>query len=243
MRLVFDVGNTRIKWAWVDEGKLAHGGSWMHRGCSDWTLPPELTGAASAAYAVSVASEQTNTRLSDAVAERFGVSLRYFKASPSAGGVRNAYVEAARLGADRWAAIVAAYRRGGPACVMDCGSAVTVDTVDAHGRHLGGMILPGLAMMRRALKQDTAALPEVEHGDIRLFASDTDTAIRSGTLLGLAAMLDGLAMQIRQEVGESMRLYMTGGDSAAIAEAMRVEALLLPDMVLEGVAVLAGELS
>lgn len=241
--LLFDVGNTRIKWGWWEDGRIGATDAAVHRE-SQWTLPSAAAGwRPRRAAAVSVAGPAVNAQLAAEVQRRWGLELEFLWPTAAAAGVRNGYTEPGRLGADRWAAVVAAHRRAGAACVIDCGSAVTVDAVTAGGEHVGGIIIPGLAMMRRALVQDTHRLPAVEHGPVELFARDTVTAVRSGTLVGLAAMLEGLAARVRARLGAELPLYLTGGDASELASQLRVPVQVAPDLVLEGVALLAEETS
>ena len=87
------------------------------------------------------------------------MAVRYLakaKLGLESGSVRNGYEDIAQLGVDRWAAIVGAYTHFGSAvCIVDAGTAVTVDLVRDGGRHLGGLIVPGLQLMRSSLEQDT----------------------------------------------------------------------------------------
>jgi len=242
MKLLLDVGNTRVKWALGTPPQTAASGTVTHRDAAQWQLPDAWTQQPTEAFAVSVAGAAVNERLRTQLTDSAGITLRYIHPSAQAAGVRNTYLHPERLGADRWAAVVAAYHRGrGPACVIDCGSAATVDSVTAEGEYVGGVIMPGLAMMRRALNRDTAQLPRAGDGDVTLFARDTDAAIRSGTALGLVAMIEGIVVRLRETLGRELRVYLIGGDADALYGHLRVETTRAPQLVLEGVAILAEE--
>jgi type III pantothenate kinase len=243
MILVFDVGNTRVKWGWAEGRSLLRSVGCLHRGQPDWQLAKEGPQAVDAAYAVSVGAASVNERLAQLVRRRWGCELHMLRSQRRSGGVTNGYAMPQQLGADRWAAVVGAHARGHAACVFDCGSAVTVDAVTQNGEHLGGMILPGLAMMRRALREDTASLPLVEHGPVELLARDSDTGIRSGTLLGLAGTLDALGAAIQERLREPLTFYITGGDAEELSRYMRVPLTLAPNLVLEGLVLLAEEVT
>lgn len=243
MVLLLDIGNTRIKWAWTtDSTELRYGGVVTHARdpellLTGWTSyePPDRVVAAS------VAGDALTGAARRWVERRWGVDFRLVRASAEAAGVRNGYAEPGRLGADRWAAIVGAYRLSGTAvCIADCGSAVTVDGVDSGGRHRGGLILPGCRLMRRALHQGTAELPLVDDSAARLFAADTTTAIASGTVLAVAATVEWLACHMSDELGTNAELWLTGGDAPTLIPHLRLPFRHAPDLVLQGLAILAA---
>ncbi|RFA25172.1 hypothetical protein CAI21_19990 [Alkalilimnicola ehrlichii] len=241
MRLLFDIGNTRIKWGWSAGAAFVPGGQVQHRDVARWALPIEADVPPSEVLAVSVAGPEVNARLEDAIAQQFGLPTRFITSAAKAGPVVNAYVEPEKLGIDRWAALVGAYSPDFSACVVDCGSALTVDTVTAAGAHLGGLIIPGLAMMRRSLTNDAHQLPVVDDASVALFAADTKTAIGSGTLLGLAAMIDGIVAAVRNRIDGPLKVYLTGGDADTVRPLLGVPVELEPDLVLKGLALLAEE--
>ncbi len=118
-----------------------------------------------------------------------------FAAAASAGGVVNGYDNPAQLGADRWAALIGA--RGlhaGPALVVMAGTATTVDCLDAQGVFRGGLILPGLDLMRRSLARNTAGLPEA-CGGYRVLPTNTDDAIVSGCIAATVGAIERMAKQ------------------------------------------------
>jgi len=141
-----------------------------------------------------------------------------------------------RVGTDRLLAALAAYRRAGGACiVVDAGTAVTVDAVDAGGTFLGGAIFPGPGLMARSLAEGTARLPAVEIQSAaaleRPIGKDTEAAIRSGVTRAVAAAVARLAVDMRDEIGNTVSVYVTGG-YAPPADDRRW--MVLPDLVLEG---------
>lgn len=243
MALLLDIGNTRIKWGWLGaSGDVRSGGAAAH------AADPEqlLTGWAAAAkparvVAASVAGDAVTGKVRRWVERHWNVDFQLIHASAEAAGVTNGYADPGRLGADRWAAIVAAYRLSGTAiCVADCGSAVTIDGVDADGRHRGGLIAPGYRLMRHALHQGAAELPLVNAGAVQLFGTDTATAIASGTLLAVAATVEQLAGRMSGELGADVQLWLTGGDAPALIPHLRLPFRHAPELVLQGLAMLAG---
>ncbi|MDZ7824718.1 MAG: type III pantothenate kinase [Gammaproteobacteria bacterium] len=154
--LEIDVGNSRLKWRRIRDGVI------LDRGAMPATLPLEswrLAGGdpATLARVGSVAGADFDRELEARLLALGVEEVRFAASSDRCGRLRAGYREPARLGVDRWLALVAgAARVEGAFAVLDAGSALTLDLVDADGRHLGGWILPGLRMMRRALLDGTA---------------------------------------------------------------------------------------
>ena len=115
--------------------------------------------------------------------------------------------------------------------MVDCGSAITVDILDTRGQHLGGMIAPGLLLMREALRQGTA-LPPVPGGVIDILGDDTQAAIQAGTTVALLGLIERACRQ----APPNARLLLTGGDAEQLASLMAAPYELCPDLVLEGLA-------
>ncbi len=251
MRLLVDLGNTRLRWAALDAaGRLGRVASVVHAGRSlgdvlegAWAglAPPE------AVLLCSVADAAASEAVVRWCRQRWGVLVERVEARAEGWGVRNAYHEPARLGPDRWAALVGARALfpERPVCVVDCGTAVTIDVLDAQGRHLGGLITPGLALMRRALAAGTAAIGEAEAGGgrpegVSLLARSTRDGVTAGTLCALVALVDRVSADLRAELGEGLVRVLTGGDAVAVAgllaEAWRHE----PTLVLQGLARMAA---
>lgn len=237
--LLVDLGNTRIKWCRALDGRLiGPGASAVHGGGLEAVLQ-QWAGEARPAEVriVSVAPAVLAQTLAAWVSHHWDRPVRFLRSGPTANGIVNGYKEPARLGADRWAAVLGAQaRESGPAVVVDCGSATTLDAVDAACAHRGGLILPGLSLMRGALHRGTAGLPLAGEKSTALFARDTEAAISSGTLLGLATSVDGLAAAMAAEMGGA-RLWLTGGDAPKLVPYLRGAFEHVPDLVLEGLAV------
>ena len=246
MKLLFDVGNTRIKWAMELDGRLLEAGSVTHRGISAADavgFVAKLTGSPSSAWAVNVAGPDIEAALRQAVMARFNLSLRLARTTAAYGGVTNGYTNYEQLGADRWAAIVACgHRFKRPICVVDIGTAVTIDLVREGGAHQGGIILPGLQLMLGALRQDTSDIDifanssrgDVPDGD--WFGRDTLTAIHRGALFALRAAITEAARSL--DDGRPL-VILTGGDAPQVGELAGCDTLLEPDLVLHGLALLS----
>jgi len=157
--------------------------------------------------------------------------------------VRNAYAEPARLGVDRFLGLVAAHAEvTGPCVLAGCGTALTLDALDADGTHLGGLIAPSPTLMLDALAGATARLARPERARVGEIADNTADALQSGTKLAAVALIERFLARAGDRFGARATLVLTGGGSAdlsaLLAPAHRVE----PDLVLRGLARFADEM-
>ncbi|MDH7453992.1 type III pantothenate kinase [Luteimonas composti] len=232
---LFDLGNSRLKAAPLGEDGLpgdvlafAHDGMALAAGW-DSVLPPRID----AAHVASVAAPALRVALLDALAARAGrISLA--STQPAWAGLRIAYAEPAKLGVDRFLTLLAARRRGGASLLVGVGTALTIDLVDAGGRHHGGRIAPSPTMMREALHARAAQLPAVG-GGYRVFAADTGDALASGCL-GAALALVGQSREAAVDAcGGPVALLLHGGGAEALLPHL-ADAVHAPALVLEGLA-------
>jgi type III pantothenate kinase len=241
-RLLVDIGNTRIKWALAHSGRLWPG---LPFATADpdfgraWSaLPPPV-----ALWVSTVAKPELAASLSDWSARRWGLSPRFVQSEARACGVTSGYDEPARLGVDRWLALIGARGRCRDAlCVADCGTAITVDWMDAEGRHRGGLIAPGLAMMRDSLARGAHGLRRSEVAAVSAgFGHDTATAISGGTAWAAAGLIERAVREAARVLDGSLSLLLTGGDGAMLAELVARPADFAPDLILEGLWAMAEE--
>ncbi len=243
--LVVDAGNSSLKWA------LAHGlelDGQARRPYREATLSEILDSGWSElakperVMVASVAGDAAQETLRSWVAARWDEDAEFVVPGHASHGVINAYMSPERLGADRWAALIAAYRRfGGPCCIVDCGTAVTIDAVSASGEHLGGLILPGITMMRRALVENTQQIGPVSRGQVSLLARNTEDAVTAGTLYTVVAAVDRIVADVAAELGGPVVRVATGGDAQMLLPLLTEGWRHEPDLVLHGLAFLAEE--
>lgn len=242
--LLIDLGNTRCKWAWHDGRVLQASSVLLHRGQE---FPALLTQAFARqprpdrVYIASVADVARRDMLVHWLREHWSISADLL-ISPAAGnGLKNAYLEPARLGCDRWAAMVAAFQQARSAvCVVDLGSAITLDVVAASGQHLGGLILPGLHAMGDALTRHTT-LDAVDFSqDVSaLLATSTQAAMARGITYAVSSLITQLLSDLKQQRQIAAACYLTGGDSTVIAPLLQLPYVIDPDLVLKGLALIA----
>ncbi|MCP4043195.1 MAG: type III pantothenate kinase [Gammaproteobacteria bacterium] len=155
-------------------------------------------------------------------------------------GVINAYSTPRNLGVDRWAAMIGAYSLFQQAvCIVDCGTAVTVDAISTRGSHLGGLILPGLAMMRRSLTESTDGISVAVTGEISLLTGNTEDGVAAGTMYAVVAAIEHIAGEVTARLGSETVKVITGGDAEVIRQFLEGDWAHEPALVLRGLEVMA----
>ena len=217
MNLCLDIGNTKVALAVFSGDKLIrlarmeHGGLLTHEGFFSYMEKVIGVRSIKKAAVVSVVPEMTKT-VSGVIRELLAVNPLVIHARLLP-GFRVSYRRPEQLGADRLMNAFAAWKLyGGPALVVDIGTAVTWDAVDARGVFRGGAIAPGPGLMIKALSERTAQLPEVVLKKSPLAAGrDTAECIRSGVYWGTVGMIEELARRITKELKIKPKLVLTGG--------------------------------
>ena len=242
--LVLDVGNSRIKWGlhsgrgWISFGATANNeiGTLALREWQNLPRPIRIVG-------VNVAGEPARMRVEVQLA-RWRVPLQWLTATAAAGGVVNRYAQPGQLGADRWAALVAARQRAvaaelfpPPVVVVNAGTAVTIDALDADGVFRGGVILPGLRLMLRALAEHTAGL-KASPGSYRDFPTNTGDALYSGAVQAITGAIGEMRARLASDAG-AVRCLLAGGAANDIAPHLGGAVEVVDNLVLEGVLALA----
>lgn len=146
-------------------------------------------------------------------------------------GVHIAYPDPARYGIDRWLTLIAVRSWQQNVVIVDAGTALTIDALDAAGQHRGGYIVPGLALMRRALVNDTFALPAVAASQSRAPGHNTADAIANGAVLTLSAAVTAACAEYALSPS---RLVWTGGDAPVLAAHVQPAGEQMPDLVIAG---------
>ncbi len=242
MRLLIDIGNSQIKWqcrainAVRTSGRVGWRDQDLHllldRQWNGFAVPDEV-------WVSNVAGPAMVEKLSEWTAKYWNQTPHFARVTERACGVRNGYTTPTQLGVDRWLALIAAWRmRRCAACVADCGTAVTVDALSPHGEHLGGLIMPGLHLMRQALVANTHAIREEARGAAAMFARNTQDGINAGGIHAVAALIDRVATVLKRRAGE-VQCLLTGGDAETVQTVLTHEFERIPNLVLDGLAVIA----
>lgn len=240
--LLFDIGNSRVKWAWLEGARLhGHGSAAREqfdiRAVAEPVLPP------SRIVVSNVAAQTFAERFTGLVKKRWGVAPEFIRAEAQGYGVSNAYHEPRKLGVDRWAALIGALSlNSGACCIVDCGTAVTVDILAQDGRHLGGVIMPGLHLMRRALletAQITYTTGAHEAVQLTPFARDTQEAVTHGTLYAVISGIERAVAEAASAGTGDMTRFISGGDALRLLPLLGAGYRHEPHLVLQGLARIA----
>ncbi|MGN6706184.1 MAG: type III pantothenate kinase [Rhodanobacter sp.] len=243
MRLLLDLGNSRLKWALQGPAP-----AWLAQGVLEWREDlATLAGAAWAGFprstrvvGASVVDDAREQRVAAVVRQAFGSAPEWLRTPASACGVRNAYAEPQRLGVDRFLAMVAAHASHRAPCVLaSAGTALVVDALTADGRHLGGLIAPGVQLMQRSLLDATAQVRPQRPGDILQLADNTADAVTSGCWQAAAALIERFHAHMRPRLGGEPTLILDGGDAPRLAPLLSLPVQAGQDSVLRGLAVWA----
>lgn len=247
--LAIDVGNTRLKWALYDAPKpqaraLAQGAEFLENidrlAEGPWSrlpAPQHMLGCL-------VASDAIKHRVAEQM-EIWDVAPQWVVASTAEAGLVNGYDHPARLGADRWVAMIGAWHRlkrqarTQPLVVVMVGTAVTVDAIDATGRFMGGLIVPGHGIMLRALESGTAGL-QVPTGNVCTFPTNTSDALTSGGTFAIAGAIHRMVEHLRVHCGTEPCCVMTGGAGWKMAPSMSVDFELVDNLLFDGLLEMAS---
>jgi type III pantothenate kinase len=242
MKVLFDYGNSRLKWARSDNGIQQSGlladydlstlSDKLDKALGNLEAPQE-------AWISSVAGEKATGELKNWLRKRWSLEGHLIRAETEAYGVVNSYTHPAQLGSDRWAALIAVrHRYTQPATIVDCGTAVTVDLINDN-RFYGGVILPGIQLARESLVANTAQLQSKGDADISSIAKTTSSGIQAGTLLGLAGAINYVVKYQQRDEGLSSKVYLTGGNASLVRPYLDLDLEVIDDLVLQGIEVIA----
>jgi len=229
----FDMGNTRAKFWRCQDGVIEARFTAVHDGKIQGLLdglPAAFADKPDAVLGASVLDEVAVADFTMQCREGWALSPGFARSSAAHAGVVNAYAEPGKLGVDRWLALIALREQKMDVCVVDCGTAITVDVLGSSGQHRGGYILPGLSMMAAVLQQETKRVRfDVADMSASLaLGRGTGEAVRHGALAAVAALIERLVKEGR------LSLVLTGGDAAAVAAGLTCPYVLEPELLLHG---------
>ncbi|MGH8303817.1 MAG: type III pantothenate kinase [Steroidobacteraceae bacterium] len=249
--LLVDIGNSRIKWAWLADGRLGKTQAAEYSGWVPRDFVRRVIGSRNRIERILVANVA-----GDAVSDTLAAGARLAGAPEpervttrrSACGVTVGYVDPWRLGVDRLLAMIGAHRRFNkkPVCTVAVGTAMTFDLVAADGRHWGGAIIPAPPLMVSSLLDSTNGIRRRAQGGASgrghaLFGRSTRAAVEQGARYAAAAAVDRAVSEARGVVGRTPQLVLTGGGAADLRPLIRSASVVVPDLVLEGLAAWCAE--
>ncbi len=230
----FDMGNTRGKFWLSRDGRIEARAYVPHE--ADMAamlahLSEEFLARPDAVLGASVLDDDSLEAFAAACRARWSVSPRFAHSSARCQGVVSAYAEQPeRLGVDRWLAMIALRERDQDVCVVDCGTAITIDVMSLRGQHLGGYILPGLSMMAAALLHETHRVRFDPMATVEGLAlgRNTGEAVMHGALAAVVALIEKLTQE------RSCAVVLTGGDAASVSACLACPHELQPELLLHG---------
>ena len=251
--LALDVGNTRLKWMLFDHPApgaraLAQGVAFLEQidrlAETAWASLPEPQST----LGCIVASPGVRNRVQEQMS-LWKLEPRWVVPSAAEAGLRNGYEHPSRLGADRWVAMIGARQRmlaqtrgqpPRPILLVMVGTAVTVEAIDAQGRFLGGLILPGHGIMLRALESGTAGL-HVPTGQVCKFPTNTSDALTSGGTYATAGACERMYQHLAALEAQPPLCLLTGGAGWKMLPAMTRPFELVESLIFDGLLAIAAE--
>jgi len=228
MMLLLDVGNTSVKWAAREDAGMDPVGCFQYQNKDFNALAQAAWGDLQAPEKI-VVSNVAGSDMGDRLA---GWTLKHW-----------GLARPVDLGVDRWAALIGAFSfASGALCIVDCGTAVTLDFLAADGVHRGGLIFPGVDMLERMLLNNTADIKLSNDSQFTSpFASGTGEAVHGGAIYMVAAAIDRIVADMGVAAGTRPEVVITGGDAGQIQSLLSASTRHEPQLVLNGLAILAGE--
>jgi type III pantothenate kinase len=257
-QLLIDAGNTRLKYAWLSGKRLsrARAVDWNPRSLERATRRV-LRGHFERVLVCSVAGAALERGLRKAARRAGNPAPQYIRSTRRSAGVRNGYAQTWRLGADRWVAMLGAraLHPGKALCIVDIGTALTIDLLDARGQHRGGLLVPGPTLMVDALLSNTAGIrrragalfsansstrPIGGAGGGSFFGRSTRAGLLAGSAVACAALIERAVRQARVELRARPKLLLAGGGLRQVAPFLEVPYARADHLVLHGLALLAS---
>jgi pantothenate kinase, type III len=251
--LAIDIGNTRLKWALYSDTSLrqtplAHGAVFLehldHLAEQQWHNLPEPTHIIGSC----VASPSAQATVDEQLAELWvHLTPRWVRVKQQQCGVTNGYDHPARLGVDRWVALIGAKKylqqqqQNLPAIVVMIGTAVTVDAMDASGHFMGGLIMPGHGIMLNALQKGTAGL-HVPTGEVVPFPTNTSDALSTGGTYAIVGAIERMTVNLQNHTDQEPKIFLTGGAAWKVASSMTKPAELIESLIFDGILSVADHL-
>lgn len=240
MNLLIDIGNTRIKWLssqYVDD--VTNAEIFYSETPALLSLVWEKIERPRRVAIANVAQTERSEELVGLVQKLWpDIEIIMVRTSAQACGVTNAYIHSEHLGVDRWLALLAINRFYLlPAIIVDCGTAITLDVLAPGGIHKGGLIVPGLVMMKQSLQQGTSKLEYVDSSAQTLLGESTPSCINNGALTMAVGLIEKIYKQLITDEGTDYTVILTGGDAHIIAQHLTINSQVAINTVLQGLAI------
>lgn len=239
MKLLFDIGNTSVHWAEHNNRSLQQRGRFAYKDADlfkklEQQLP--ITTEPEAILISSVASDEQNRSLTDWLVEKWQVQPWYAAVGKDCAGLVNSYTDCQQMGVDRWLAMLAAWIEYRSAlCVVDCGTALTIDCINANGRHAGGYILPGTVLMQTSLLSNTDRIRAAVSESFSMErARNTQDAISQGACLAMVSAIERAMDDFQTTCSIQVQGVITGGSAKQMVNLLNKSFVMHDTLVLDG---------
>ncbi|MAS82202.1 MAG: hypothetical protein CMF45_05900 [Legionellales bacterium] len=239
MKLLLDIGNSSVNWALEKGGQLAMDGVFSYdKNTFDKNLQENLSflQTPSNILVANVAGNKVFADLQSWVKQRWRIECWQPSVSTKFNQLKNSYNDIQEMGIDRWLAMIAAWEEHHTAlCVVGCGTALTIDSIDLEGNHFGGYIIPGIELMQQALIMKTESINVSTNKHVSIaYAQGTQAAINNGAFFATTAMIDRVVMNLSDELKTLPKCIIFGGMAELISRLLKNEFQHESNLVLYG---------
>lgn len=251
MKLLLDLGNSRCKFAIVDKGEITQyevenygpfGKLYSVKALSDKISDIDEV------VISSVLSEEMNSQINEALLKGAAKKVFFLTPAENSFSVKLAYANPASMGVDRVAALIGAKEKySGSCCIVDCGTAVTIDALDEEGIHQGGVILPGAKIMQKALMANTKiaagdaaeAKQALENSNLNVLSNTTEGAVYAGSVSAVAGGIEFVVNKMSSDYDVFDQIVFAGGDAEKMKFYLDLQAVIDHTLVLDGLKVVS----
>ena len=214
MRLLLDIGNSSVNWAMEEAGQFTIYGAFRY-------------------------DKNIFDCLEAWVEQRWQLKCWQPSVSDKFNRLKNSYINTQEMGIDRWLAMVAAWEKHQVAlCIVGCGTALTIDSIDSQGNHLGGYIVPGIELMQQALVMKTECINvSINKHASTDYAQDTQAAINNGAFLATTSMIDHVVKRLSDKLETLPKCVIFGGMTELISPLLQDQFEHDPNLVLSGLSI------
>lgn len=246
MNLLLDLGNSRCKFAILEKDVIKKYGIQPYHKENRHSVIETLlfeNNNLKKAIVCSVLDEKFNHQLLMILNSHKINDCYFLDPATESFGIQLAYLDPSQLGADRLAALIAANENySGNKCIVDCGTAITIDALDVNGMHHGGVILPSLISMQKALSVDTNVEYNEADGSFNIFANTTQDAIYTGCLSAVIGGIQHVVNSMQAHYDAFDQIIITGGDAEQIMYMLAHKVVHDEKLVLDGLMIVSRNL-
>jgi type III pantothenate kinase len=253
MRLLIDIGNTRLKWGCEINGRIEQTGVLDSTRLSRSVLDKGLSSIAKpkSAWVSSVGSPSSHKVLLEWLLQRYQLNAQVVKVRQPVTGFSNAYADLDALGVDRWVAAIGArecaeVNEGAresaqvkDIIIIDVGTAITIDYLTADNVFQGGVIYPGYRLMHDSLVGGTSGIKSEFFETDQIIGKTTSDCVNSGIAFGVAGAVERIVLEMQGSIGAETQILLTGGGAQALVNKAKLDARYEPNLVLHGLIAIA----